>query len=285
MMTQFFKSISCAVFGLCLTGVAWAGMVSVSNHPLSLLSNAVTQGTEPAQVLLSKGDVGHHGSLSPSGVKLVKDSRFVVWFGTELEQNLVNTLHDAPNAISLYRFDAFYRLPLREIDGTVKSGTLDPHLWLDPNNAKAIVRALAVIHSHANPAHKELYAKNAQDFARRMDEAVANVSAGTPRPYWAYHDAYQYLEKSAKLSFVGALTPDHHLPPKASQIKLLAQSRPSAHMCLVSQNAVSDGVLNKLGNTTVSVQQEDLSDYDDFIVAWQETVKGIERCILSPKNH
>lgn len=257
-------------------GVANADVVSVSNYPLLLLSNAVTKGGEPAQMLLSSGDVGHHGSLSPSKVKLVKDSRFVVWFGQELEQNLVNTLQNAPNAISLYRFNAFHRLPLRNIDGTPRPNTFDPHIWLEPTNAKAITRALAVIHGHADPANKALYQQNAQNFAKELDRAVSAIPQKS-MPYWAYHDAYHYLEKPANLRFVGALTPDHHLAPKASQIKLLNDNRPQVSMCLVSQQPISQGILNKLGKTSVAVLQ-DLSEYDDFVQAWTSSVQKIHAC-------
>lgn len=258
-------------------GVANADVVSVSNYPLLLLSNAVTKGGEPAQMLLSSGDVGHHGSLSPSKVKLAKDSRFVVWFGQELEQNLVNTLQNAPNAISLYRFNAFHRLPLRNIDGTPRPNTFDPHIWLEPTNAKAITRALAVIHGHADPANKALYQQNAQNFAKELDRAVSAIPQKS-MPYWAYHDAYHYLEKPANLRFVGALTPDHHLAPKASQIKLLNDNRPQVSMCLVSQQPISQGILNKLGKTSVAVLQEDLSEYDDFVQAWTSSVQKIHAC-------
>ncbi|MDO4700218.1 MAG: metal ABC transporter substrate-binding protein [Moraxella sp.] len=276
------KVVLFVLFGSTL---ARAGTVSVSNYPLLLLSNEVTQGNADAQVLLEAGDVGHHGSLSPSGVKLVKDSQFVVWFGQELEQNLVNTLQHAPNVITLYKFRAFTRLPLRDVDGTPKADTLDPHIWLDPDNAKAIVRALAVIHGHANPEHKALYLKNAQTFAERMDKAVAEFAQAQPLPYWAYHDAYQYMERSAKLSFFGALTPDHHLSPKASQIKALNKSRPSAHMCLVSQGKVSDGIKNKLGNVSDLLLQEDMSDAKitdaktDFVATWVDSVQKIRQCV------
>lgn len=262
---------------------ATAGTVSVSNYPLLLLSNEVTKGVNPAQMLLEVGDVGHHGSLSPSRMKLAKDSQFVVWFGKELEQNLVNTLQDVPNAISLYQFRAFRRLPLRDVDGTAKTNTLDPHLWLDPDNAKAIVRALAVIHSHASPEHKEQYQQNAQDFARRMDRATAQFAKAQTHPYWAYHDAYQYLESHAKLSFAGALTPDHHLSPKASQIKTLSQNRPQSFMCLLAQGEVSSGIISKLGNVRTLIIQEDMSggehDKADFVTIWTTMVADVQQCV------
>lgn len=263
---------------------AHAGMVSVSNYPLALLSKAVTQGKNDASVLLEAGDVGHHGSLSPSKAKLIAESDFVVWFGKDLEQNLVKSLQDAPNSISLLSFNAFNRLPLRELDGTPKQGTQDVHLWLDPDNAKAIVRALAVIHSHAAPEHKAFYQQNAQDFAIKMDQAVAKVAKPKPLAYWAYHDAYQYIEKSGSLRFAGALTPDHHLAPKASQFRVLNDARPSKAngdktMCLVSQGKVSDGIKNKLGQVVVSIQQEDMSGgTDDFVESWLKLVNELQAC-------
>lgn len=259
------------------TCLANAQVVTVSNYPLLLLSNAVTKDLPSAQMLLSAGDVGHHGSLPPDKVKLIKDSRFVVWFGKELEQNLVNSLQDAPNAISLNRFNAFYRLPLRNVDGTPRQDSFDPHFWLDPSNAKAITRALAVIHGHADPANKSRYEQNAQDFAKALDEAVLHTKS-EPMPYWAYHDAYQYLERSARLRFFGALTPDHHLSPKATQIKALSQHRPNPTMCLVASTPVSDGILNKLGQTSAIVIQEDFSEYEEFISAWVGAVQKIHAC-------
>lgn len=258
---------------------AWAGVVSVSNYPLALLSNAVTQGDHDAEVLLGAGDVGHHGALSPSKVKLVEDSQFVVWFGGDLEQNLVKSLDNAPNAISLLKFNAFTRHPLRNIDGTARTNTQDPHIWLDPTNAKAIVKALAVIHGHANPASKAKYQANADDFIKKMDAAVAEVGQTQVQPYWAYHDAFQYIETAAKLKFAGALTPDHHISPKASQIKHLSDTRPKPAMCLASQGPVSDGIKNKLGNVTVSIQQEDMSGGgDDFVEIWKQVVSDLQAC-------
>lgn len=267
-----------AVLAGLATNVAQAN-VAVSNYPLSLLSNAVTEGDKPAQVLLSAGDVGHHGSLSPSGVKLIKDSRFVVWFGHELEQNLVSQLGSAPNAISLYHFNTFHRLPLRTLAGEARAESFDPHIWLDPNNAKAIVRALAVIHSYANPTQKSLYHANAKKFAERMDKAVAEVAHQQSAPYWVYHDAYQYIEKYVNIRFAGGLTPDHHLSPKASQIKHLASTRPSPTMCLISQGAVSNGIVNKLGNVKVLIAQEDMSEGTDFVAVWQKLASDIHACV------
>ena len=256
--------------------------VSVSNYPLFLLSQAVTEGAPPAKQLLQAGEVGHHGSISPGDIKAIQDSTFVVWFGEPLENNLAANLNDAPNSIALFKFDAFNRHPLRDIKGKPIAGTLDPHIWLDPNNAKAITRALAVIHSHANPQYKKLYHANAQKFAQRMDAAVAGSNSSAkqkPLPYWAYHDAYQYMENSINLQLIGSLSTDDHLAPKASQLRWLNEQRPAKKMCLVSPSAPAKGLLAKLQPVQETVQAEDMSNSKDFVSGWQTMAQQIRQCI------
>ena len=265
---------------------AQAATVSVSNYPLFLLSQAVTEGAPSAKQLLQAGEVGHHGSISPGDIKAIQDSTFVVWFGEPLENNLAATLNSAPNAIALFKFDAFKRHPLRDIKGKAIAGTLDPHIWLDPENAKAITRALAVIHSHANPQYKKLYHTNAQKFAQRMNRAVAEANTNQtksqtqkPLPYWAYHDAYQYMEDSAKLQLIGSLSTDHHLAPKASQLRWLNEQRPAKQMCLVSPSEPAKGLLAKLQPVKSTVQAEDMSNSKDFVSGWQSMAQQIRQCI------
>lgn len=263
---------------------AQAATVSVSNYPLFLLSEAVTEGAPSANRLLQAGEVGHHGSISPGDIKAVQDSRFVVWFGERLENNLAPNLNDAPNAIALFDFDAFNRHPLRNVKGDTIDGTLDPHIWLDPENAKAITRALAVVHSHANPQYKDLYQTNAKKFAQQLDKEVAgfkqeSIQNNAMRPYWAYHDAYQYIENSLNLTLIGSLSVDHHLAPKASQLRWLNEQRPAKQMCLVSPSQPAKGLLAKLQPVKTTIQAEDMSNSKDFISGWRNMAQQIYQCI------
>lgn len=260
---------------------AQAATVSVSNHPMALLSKAVTEGTPAANQILQAGDVGHHGSISPSDKKVIKDSKYVVWFGDALENSLTGSLKTAPNAIALFDFKAFNRHPLRDITGAPIAGTLDPHIWLDPENAKAITRALAVIHSNANPEYKETYQANTEKFAQRMDAAVAQIqkTRQKARPYWAYHDAYQYIEDAAQVKLAGSLSPDHHLSPKASQLRWLNEHRPAKQMCLVNQSTAAKGLLAKLQPVSTTVQIEDMSDSQEFVEGWTNMAQQINHCI------
>ncbi|MBH0065735.1 metal ABC transporter solute-binding protein, Zn/Mn family [Psychrobacter sp. SZ93C1] len=272
--------VSGALLGF-LTLNAQAATVSVSNYPMFLLSEAVTEGTPSANRILQPGDVGHHGSVSPSDIKAIKDSKFVVWFGPSLENSLTGSLETAPNAIAMFDFKAFNRYPLRDVKGMPIAGTLDPHIWLDPENAKAITRALAVIHSRANPEYASTYQANVKKFAARMDTAVATIQQASQknRPYWAYHDAYQYIEKAAHIELAGSLSPDHHISPKASQLRWLNENRPVKQMCMVNQGVVSKGLLAKLQPISTSVQIEDMSDSQDFVKGWTNMAQQINNCV------
>ena len=283
LIQQYFLIASLLMLGF-LALPAQAATVSVSNYPLFLLSQAVTEGAAPAKQLLQAGEVGHHGSISPGDIKAIQDSTFVVWFGESLENNLAANLNNAPNSIALFKFDAFKRHPLRDIKGKPIAGTLDPHIWLDPDNAKAITRALAVIHSHANPQYKSLYQANTKKFAQRMDEAVAAQSklggkARKAQPYWAYHDSYQYLERATQLQFAGSLSVDEDLAPKASQLRWLNEHRPSKTMCIVTQSEPAKGLLAKLQPVKSTLQSEDMSASKDFVSGWQMMAQQIRQCI------
>lgn len=254
--------------------------IAISNYPLFLLSEAVTKGAPSGKLLLGAGDVGHHGSLSPEGIKTVRDSRYVVWFGHQLESNLVKPLSKSHNTISLFDMRGFTFRPVRDVKAQAIEDTLDPHIWLDPENAKAITRALGALYSRANPEYKSVYQANVREFAKQMDKAASQVKSSTKsRPYWAYHDAFGYIEPVLNLDMVGALTTDHHLPPKASQFHWLKQNRPQKTMCILLQSDSNQGVLSKLAPTTSSVQQEDMSHASDFISGWLDLAKDINSCI------
>ncbi|MGM8899769.1 zinc ABC transporter substrate-binding protein, partial [Psychrobacter sp. 1Y4] len=114
-----------------------------------------------------------------------------------------------------------------------------------------------------------------------MDNAVAKIQQSTQkqRPYWAYHDAYQYIENATKIKLAGSLSPDHHLAPKASQLRWLNDNRPAKQMCLVNQSTASKGLLAKLQPINTTVQIEDMSDSEDFVEGWTAMAQQIHQCI------
>ena len=54
---------------------------------------------------------------------------------------------------------------------------LDPHVWLDPLQAQAMVRAIAVALSEADPEHAIVFSVNAQALQNRLQELDTEISA------------------------------------------------------------------------------------------------------------
>lgn len=104
------------------------------------------------------------------------------------------------------------------------SGVLkfDPHVWLDPMNAKAMAAAVAAALAKADPANAASYAANAEAFAKSLDQEQAAIAAELApvkdRPYVVFHDAYQYFENRFGLSAAGSIADVSAQAPSAQRL-------------------------------------------------------------------
>ncbi len=259
--------------------VAQAGTLVATTHPLYLIAKAVTAGIEQPVALLPAASSGHDITLKPSDRILLKNSDFVVWFGRNYEASLTNLLEHQRNTIALFDLKAFRRLPLRDLRGQPIAGSLDPHIWLDPANAVGIAYAIATVRAMQFPKLAPQYLHNAETFSQKLLAVAARERVNSPRAYWAYHDAYQYLEPSVQLRFAGALTTDPELPPSVGQLLWLSQHRPHPEaVCVYSEKPLSPALIEKLGPVQHYPIDEVMADASDFVQGWQALVQDIKRC-------
>lgn len=99
---------------------------------------------------------------------------------------------------------------------------VDPHAWLDPENAKTWLDAIATALSAADPANAATYAANAAAGRAEIDEAAAEAAA-TVAPvkeagFVVFHDAYQYFETRFGLSAAGAISLSDASEPSPARI-------------------------------------------------------------------
>ena len=78
---------------------------------------------------------------------------------------------------------------------------------------------------------------------------------------------------------IGSLSADHHLSPKASQLRWLNEQRPAKQMCLVAQSDPAKGLLAKLQPVNTTVQAEDMSGSKTFVDGWYNMAQQIRSCI------
>jgi len=101
--------------------------------------------------------------------------------------------------------------------------SFDPHVWLDPANAKAMAAAVAAELAKADPANAAAYTANAETFARSLDalseEIAAELAPVKTVPYVVFHDAYQYFEKRFGLAAAGSISDVSAAAPSAKRLR------------------------------------------------------------------
>jgi len=109
-------------------------------------------------------------------------------------------------------------------DGQAESVlAFDPHVWLDPENAKAMANAVAAELVKADPANAAAYETNARRFASDVDAASAEIAYSLAsvkdKPFIVFHDAFQYFEKRFGLRAVGSIADVSAASPSAQRLK------------------------------------------------------------------
>ena len=100
---------------------------------------------------------------------------------------------------------------------------VDPHFWLDPENAKVIVHYVAHILSEYDPKNAALYEGNEQRLSAKLDALIGEVQ-NTLAPikgkeFIVFHDAYQYFENRFDIVASGSITINPDLPPSVGRIQ------------------------------------------------------------------
>lgn len=85
----------------------------------------------------------------------------------------------------------------------------DLHLWLDPVNAGAMVRMIAVTLSEVDSTNAATYAVNAEALLNRLDDLTAEIAREVApvreKPFIVFHDAYRHFEDRFGLTVVGSV--------------------------------------------------------------------------------
>jgi len=125
-------------------------------------------------------------------------------------------------------------------DSHDEHGEFDPHVWLDPINAKALVHEIEEALVEADPANAERYEANAESVMKKLDSLVDEISAELApvqgKGFVVFHDAYQNFEKRFGLSAVGSITISPEVLPGAERVsELQAKVRELSATCVFSE--------------------------------------------------
>lgn len=102
------------------------------------------------------------------------------------------------------------------------SGGRDHHVWLDPENAKAMAAEIARVLADKAPEHAAKFRENAAKLSADIDGLAAELDAKLKpvagRPFVVFHDAYQYFERRFGLNAVGSITVTPNASPSAKRL-------------------------------------------------------------------
>lgn len=233
-----------------------APKVVASVVPVHAIAAAVMGSTGTPELLLKGSMSEHRAVFTPSQIAALGDADLVFIVGKGLEAKLAQISgSEAVNGksfIELAEAPGVTRLPIREggawepdADGHDHGDThapegvlaFDPHVWLDPENAKAMARQVADELSKADPANSATYEANEKAFEAEVDKTSAAIAAElTPvkeTPFVVFHDAFHYFEKRFGLRGVGSISDVSAQAPSAERLAEVRDRIAAAHAACV----------------------------------------------------
>lgn len=128
---------------------------------------------------------------------------------------------------------------------------LDPHIWLDPENAKIMVGEISKVLSDADPSNAETYALNAMKMVARLDDQsdalATSLEPVSDKPFVVFHDAYRYFEERYGLDAAGSITVNPDVAPGAARISELRKKlKELGAACVFSEPQFSSSIVDVL---------------------------------------
>ena len=166
-------------------------------------------------------------------------------------------------------------------------GEFDPHIWLDPLNAKVILKEMTKHLVENDQKNASVYKDNLKKANKDLDKLVKQVKSELNKDFKSivFHDAYQYFEKRFKVNVLGAFTVNTDVLPGAEQLKEIREiiehdkvtcvfSEPHFNPDIINAVAkdmnISTGVLDPLGATLTPGKNL----YFDLIKNMSKSFKG-----------
>lgn len=268
MQARIAKSVMVAM--LCGTAaMAEVPSVAVDIAPVHSLVAQVMGELGSPTLIVPQGASPHSHAMRPSEARALAGAALVVWVGEDLEpwletpiRNLgqgarVLTLADVPGTVQHeMREDAVFfagddaddhddhddhaeQDAHDDHESHVHEGT-DPHLWLDPENGRVWLAAIAEAMAGTDPDNAAVYRANAEAGIAALDALEARIAADLAAVqdmrFVVLHDAYRYFEVRFGLNALGAISKGDATDPSAARVAALRdEMRDQGVSCILSQ--------------------------------------------------
>lgn len=273
----FSLPVSAAIAFLIASPALAAPNVLASLKPIHSLVAGVMEGVgEPH--LLVQGAASEHGyAMRPSDAAKIEAADIVFWVGPEMETymtGLLATLAADAEIVTLAETEGLERLALREgglfeahdhgedghdhdhdHDHDHAHGEFDAHIWLDPQNARLMVAAIAEALIAADPENAASYDANGRALVARLDALEADIAARLEglegRPFFVFHDAYHSFEHRFGIEATGSFTINPEVAPGAGRLTEIREAVTAADaICLFAEPQFSPQVIETVAEGT-----------------------------------
>lgn len=249
--------------------------------PVAALAAQVLGDLGQPEVLLERGGDEHDLQLRPSQMRSIAQADLVVWVGPELTPSLGAALQSAgaPD------------LPLLAAPETLRrdyaSGGVNPHAWLDPDNARAWVGLLADRLALLDPAHATTFRANAAqaqaEIARLDSQMAARLAPVSTKPFLTWHDVLGYFAGHYHLTYLGGLADGDAVPPGAArlaEVQRLAKTGQIA--CLFPETQHDPALLQALSGVRLGPALDPVgATQDPGPASWDATVEQLGQDLLA----
>ena len=285
-MKKIFKStiftLTAALF-LVLTPLKAEISVVTSIKPLHSLTSYIMEGVGEPELIIDGVASPHNFQIKPSHAKMLQNADLVIWIGEDLESFLPTALKSIPKDAVVFELldqSGLKKLKFREKnifeghddhghDEHAKKeddhddhghddhghghGSFDPHIWLDPANAKVIVKKITNQLSKIDKDNASTYKANSKKVIKDLDGLIKEVKneINKDASFVVFHDAYQYFEKRFGLNVIGALTVNPDIMPGAEQLSEIREViEHEKAKCIFSEPQFNPNIINSIASDT-----------------------------------
>ena len=132
-------------------------------------------------------------------------------------------------------------------------GEFDPHIWLDPMNAKIIIKKVTNQLSKLDKDNSSTYKSNSKKALKEIDQLIKTVKTDVNKDakVVVFHDAYQYFEKRFDVNIIGALTVNTDVLPGAEQLAEIREVIEHEKVtCVLSEPQFNPDIVKTIANDT-----------------------------------
>ncbi|MEC7490427.1 MAG: zinc ABC transporter substrate-binding protein [Pseudomonadota bacterium] len=270
------------LLGVCTNEIRAEGLrVVVTIPPVHSLASMVMKGVGTPHLLVKGTESPHDFAMRPSHVRLLTSADIIIRVAQNLEGFLEKPLRTLPASIEVIELIKLPGMKLFKIrrnlhhdhgdahdhespaahrsppDTLGHTDVIDPHLWLDTDNASKIVTRIADILSRKDPKNASLYAENAAGSVRRLAQLKKEVETILnpikTRAFLVFHHAYQYYLREFDLRMGAALILSSEIRPGARRLaEIRTLIRDNAANCVFAEPQFSQGLVRTVVRGTTA---------------------------------